>query len=523
VLTEKHLEPGDIEKVVLVGGPTLTPYLRQRLADRAEGLGIPLEFGVDPMTIVARGAALFAATQRLEQTAPVEAGQFALQLEYQPVGADPEPLVGGKVLPPAGQDLTGFTIEFFDADMRPPWRSGQIRLGADGYFEATLLAEKGRLNTFLIELHDQAGRKCVTVPDRLTYTLGAALTEPPLIHSLGVALANNEMQVIIPKGTALPARKRVVHQTASVIRKGQSGDRIRIPVIEGENVRRADRNRLIGALEIRSEDLQRDVPALSDIEITIEIDSSRLLRAWAYIPVLDEEYGQVLKFHQGEPQLEVLRQEVEQEKRRLGKARRKADELGDQRATRVLGRIDHEEILQDLLVSLDAAANDADAADKCQNRLLDLKSAIDEVEYALEWPALQVDARARMAELRDLVDREGTSRDKQRAEVLEREVQQAIQAEDADLLWRQIKEVQALTTELYWRQPEFLYRLLLHLETWRSDMRDQALAARLLQLGTKAAEERDLSGLRSALHQLIGLLPPERRGHLTGYGGTTLL
>src|SRR5262249_44988298 len=115
VLAEKRLGARDIEKVLLVGGPTMTPYLRQRLADGHEGLGIPLETSIDPMTIVAKGAAVFAGTQRLDEAAPAPAaGQFAVQLEYQPVGNDPEPLVGGKVLA-EGQDLSGYAIEFLDA------------------------------------------------------------------------------------------------------------------------------------------------------------------------------------------------------------------------------------------------------------------------------------------------------------------------------------------------------------------------------------------------------------------------
>jgi molecular chaperone DnaK len=59
VLQGKRLGVGNIEKVLLVGGPTLTPYLRQRLADRDEGLGIPLEFRVDPLTVVAQGRGYF--------------------------------------------------------------------------------------------------------------------------------------------------------------------------------------------------------------------------------------------------------------------------------------------------------------------------------------------------------------------------------------------------------------------------------------------------------------------------------
>ncbi len=521
VLEEKRLAPGDLEKVVLVGGPTLTPYLRQRLADKVEGLGIPLEFSVDPLTIVAKGAAVFAATQRLESTAPVAVGEYVLQLEYSPVGADPEPLVGGKVQAPGGEDLNGYTVEFVDADGKPPWRSGQIRLGADGIFEATLMATRGRPNSFRIELLDASGRRCPTTPEKLTYTIGAASAEPPLIHSLGVAMINNEMQIVIPKGTALPARKRVVHQTGMVIRKG-SDDRLVIPVVEGENVRRADRNRLVGTLEIRGDKLKRDLPAFSDIEITIEVDASRLVRAWAFLPVLDEEYGDVMRFNQGAPELDKLREEVHEEKRRLTRMRQRAEEMSLERALKVLERIDSEEMLRDLDMGLAAAPGDADAADKCQNRLLDLRMAVDEIEFALEWPALVDDANAGLGELRNLVDEDGTSRDKQRAEVFDQEVRRAIKAQDADGLWRQLKEVRHFAFELRWRQPAQLRYLMYQLEDMQGDMRDPKMAGNLLERARQALDQNDVSGLRNKLFQLIGLLPVEKRGGLKGYGGSTI-
>src|SRR5205085_10970053 len=138
------------------------------------------------MTIVAKGAAIFAGTQRLEATVPAaSAGVYAIQLEYQPVGTDPEPLVGGKVLPP-GVDLAGYTIEFLDPTAHPPRRSGRVTLAAGGTFMTNLWALKGRVNTYEIELLDAAGRKCPTQPERFTYSFGAAPSDPPLIHSLGI-------------------------------------------------------------------------------------------------------------------------------------------------------------------------------------------------------------------------------------------------------------------------------------------------------------------------------------------------
>jgi molecular chaperone DnaK len=523
VLAEKNLQPGDISKVLLVGGPTLMPGLRQFLSDPGRGLGIPLEFGIDPMTIVAKGAALFASSQRLEgpEAADQPEGSFALQLEYQPVGTDPEPLVGGKVLADRGQDFTGFTIEFVGAEAHPPRRSGSISLGAKGVFMTNLWAERGRASTYLIELRDPGGKQVVTNPDRFTYTFGAVPTDPPLIHSLGVANANNETDVFLRKGTPLPARKRMLQRTAILMRKGQAEDILRIPVVEGENVRRADRNRLIGVLEIRADQFQRDLPALSEIEITIEIDASRLFHARAYIPLLDREYSDVIHLSVGRPDLGRLREEIDNEGRRLAKYRRQVEDLEDAASSRILRRLDEEQILKDLESTLEAARGDPDAADKCQSRLLDLKSGIDEVEHTLEVPALLDKARNELAELKSLVDQHGTSDEKQQAEVLDGELAQATTARDPELLWRVSKDIRQLAGHLMWQQPSYLIRVLYVLDGLRGSMRDQTQAGKLFEGAALARQKNDLPALRSALQQLLGLLPAEKRGLVPGHGGST--
>src|SRR5262249_9621713 len=107
VLREKRLGPQAIEKVILVGGPTLAPYFRELLGN---SLGIPLDYTVDPLTVVARGAAIFAGTQRFDRSlsAPVAAGEYSVDLKHKPVGMDSAPMVGGKVSGQSTNDFTGF-------------------------------------------------------------------------------------------------------------------------------------------------------------------------------------------------------------------------------------------------------------------------------------------------------------------------------------------------------------------------------------------------------------------------------
>jgi len=187
VMNEKRLGPANIEKVLLVGGPTLTPCFREMLSDTDEGLGIPLEYRVDPLTVVARGAAIFAGTQRLESIPekPVDKNQYALQLEYEPIAPDPEPLVAGKILFGKDKDFSEYTIEFLNTTLSLRWKSGKISLSPKGDFMCTLFAEKGKQNIFQIELRDPGSNQCKTTPDSLPIMVGITISEQPLIHSIG--------------------------------------------------------------------------------------------------------------------------------------------------------------------------------------------------------------------------------------------------------------------------------------------------------------------------------------------------
>jgi molecular chaperone DnaK len=108
VLHEQKLGSADISKIVLVGGPSVTPYFRQVLPDQVAGLGIAIDTSVDPLTAVSVGAALFAGAQKVQhKRASSVGGEFSLALEYKPVGNDPEPLIGGRISGRGQQSFAG--------------------------------------------------------------------------------------------------------------------------------------------------------------------------------------------------------------------------------------------------------------------------------------------------------------------------------------------------------------------------------------------------------------------------------
>jgi molecular chaperone DnaK len=414
--------------------------------------------------------------------------------------------------------LTGHTIEFVNETMQPHWRSGKIGLSPVGAFMTSLCAQKGPENKFLIELYDSTGMKVPTVPDHFAYVIMVVNTEQPLIHSMGVGLANNEMQVYFKKGEALPTRHRYVLRTATLLRRSQATDILRIPVLEGQN-NRADRNHHVGSLEITGGNIQRDVPPGSEIEVTLEIDRSRLIRVKAYVPVLDEEFEDLLKLGGEKFDREKFQKDFERETTRLDKLRQKVKETCDPDAEKALFRIDGERMVHDVEAALAASTVDPDAADKCRSRLLDLRSALDEVGDRLEWPGLVADAEKEMEVERKIVqnvDFKVTSDEKNMFANLEREIRHAVSARDTDLLRRKIGEMDGLGLRILNRQPGFWVGRLEHLEKIKHTMTNQAQAENYLAQGRRAINNNDVEGLQAAVRQLIALLPAGEREQFSG-------
>lgn len=522
ILGEKRLASSDIEKIILVGGPTLTPLVREILSDK---LGIPLEFRMDPLAVVARGTAIFAGTQRIpediRQLPSVLKGQYKVELEYEPIGSDLAPPVGGKVIASEGESLAGFMIEFIESKSK--WRSGLIVINDNGTFMTTVRAEKGRSNEFSIELRDNAGNLRETVPDRFIYTTGISISGQPLINSVGVGLASGEMQIFLSKGTPLPARQRKLHYSTVGVKKRESGTFLRIPVVEGENIRRADRNPKIGEIEVSGENIKRDVPVGTEVEITIIIDESRLVTAKAYVPILDEEYEDVAELGKTITDPKQLAKELKQEKDRLEKVREKAQKAGAFQAEETLQRIQNERMVHEVENSLTAASVDADAACKCQQRLLDLKSSIDEAEDILEWPALVSETKEWLEATREIVDKYGQEEAQRNFKSLEDETGKAIAAHDVDLLCRKEAELHDLGMRILAEYPGYWVELFGRLvEERKSHMSDQDLAEQLIAQGRRAIDAQDMNVLVAVVRQLFDLLPAAEQREVGGYGGTTM-
>lgn len=500
-LTGLGVATDDIAKVIMVGGQTLMPYLRDRVGDE---LGIRLDFDEDPMTVVARGAAIFAGGQPLKEdpaAAPPAADGFTVKLAYPRVGPDIDPIVTGQVSGPTVA-LDQLSVELVNPHSEPAWRSGRIRLTDRGHFSTSLWASRGRRHTYRIELSDQTGRMLSVTPSELSYIVGGVETDQTLGTTIGVGLDGNRMIRLIKQGSALPARNVVALRTTVTVQRSEGGGMIRIPVLEGNHTR-GDRNRRIGRLEVNADQVDRTVPAGSEIRLTIEVDSSRLVTASADVPILGEVFDHTINLNTEEaPDADDISQQADVERARLAAVRERQRATGSPVAGLHLSRIEEERLEEETDDLVQAARTSPDDALAAQKRIIDLRVAIDAVEDELRWPELVQEAEHTVAQARDLVNSEGSAGDRDNLPAYESAIRQAIESRDADLLRRRIDELQQHVFRVLDRGPTLQIMIFRELAEVRGGMRNPAQADRLIAEGHRAIDSGQPERLRTINPQL---------------------
>lgn len=517
VLQEKNLDPKAIEKIILVGGPTLAPYFRAILSDR---LGIPLDYSVDPLTVVAKGAAVFAGTQRIQIARPPSelTGTYSLDIRYQPVGADENPSVGGRVSGVHVTQLGEYAIEI--VNQKTQWRSGRIALSQEGVFMTSVHAARGERNTFQVELFDPQGNRHPIHSGEFHYTVGSVVDEQPLINSIGVALANNQCDRFLEKGAGLPLRIARTFRTTRPLLKGQSSELLRVPLVEGEN-ELADRNRKVGELEIQAERIRRDLPPNSDVEITLSVTTDRMIRITAYIPLLDEYFEGKIDMGKRTVNPEHLQSDFDSEITRFNQVKSSAKNGGGIEAQSVIEAVEQLSLLSDVRQMLVSSKGDPDSAAKCERRLLELKLVLDDAINQVEWPLLTARARNELRDLHKIAQQHGIKSQKNNVSELSDEVDEIIREHKADRLRKKLDQIAQLRHEISATLPEYWVALFRWMETNRQKMFDQPRAALLIQQGKDCIANNNIVMLENVVRQLWSQLPDQRqledqRGYQSG-------
>jgi molecular chaperone DnaK len=516
LLARHGVGAGELKRVVLVGGPTAMPFLRRMVA---EELGAPIGDGLDPMTLVAQGAALFAATAGLDaRPARVDDRPSAkLQLHYPAVSSDLRPHVIGRVAE-RGPGAAPASVRLVRDD--GGFSSDEGRLDGEGAFVLSVELLPRKASSFKIEARAADGAAVVVSPSSITIVQGLTITDPPLSRSIGVALANDTVQVYFERGAPLPARRTFVHNTVESVAKGSGECVLRIPMVQGE-LPRAHLCRLVGSLEIRGTELSSSLPTGSPVEVTLEVDRSGVLRARAQITQLGQVFEGVAHLLVPEASPETLSAGLSSCTERLHALKGEAFRRGDAVAIKRLGASERE--LEGARADVQAAlGGDADAAQKARRSLLEIDAMLDQAELDKSWPEMDERARQQVARAAHWVSLLGTAIEKRYLEESIEGVEKARKAREPAELERQLKVVRDLHTAAYYRDPSAWPAELTWLASRVDSATDLPRARALLAEGQQAAGRNDLAALRAAVEQLWKLLPVDARERSKGYDSGVL-
>lgn len=516
-LAEARLQPADVDKVLLVGGSTLAPAVRELLTDPDAGLGIEIDSSLDPITVVATGASLYAAGQvgaPAEERVQPRAGEIVVDLRYARQSDDLEPPLGGQVRAATDQDWTGYAIRFSDPSGGRPWTGPMVPLRADGDFATDVFARPDAVTEFRIELFDPHGNAVPISPDVAVYrhTTGPVLDNTETLRrSVGLALSSGEVLPCARKGQAIDkpiSGTHTVRTTETVTRNGRSGT-IRIPIVQGERAR-ADRNAHVGMIEITPQDVRRDVPAGTPVEVTVQVHRSKGITASAYVPLLDEFWDATVPLP-SIPDLGELRDRRQAAAtRRTELVERSVDSVGPEPRSglRDLDGSGAADELDNL-----ARTGATESADRLtlDDRLHEYEARLDAVEDAMRIPEVRAEideARVRAAAaVRESNDAEGGAT----LATIDAEVERATAAGDALSLQRQVTELHRLTFEVEDRRGVLHPKLFRELAELTRYMSDQRQATMLVAVGRDALAQGDNARLGAVNASLIALLPEEVR------------
>lgn len=525
LLKRNNLKGSDLGALILVGGPTYSPILRRMLKEQ---ITKNVDTSVDPMTVVAKGAALFASTisvtEEVKETTR-DKTKLQLDIKYDATSADMEEMINLKVLKEKtiGNIPKKLYIVIDRTSKGVAWSSTKKEIHLDKVnLIQDIQLEKDEVNTFTIILTDENGNRVECQPNQFTIIQGIGGLDgmQVLPYHIGIAkyFHTEEKDLFLPikgleKSKKVPATGVANGlKTRTAIRPGMVQDIIRIPIYQGDYNAEGTNpvlNNFINEVIISGESLPKLLPVGSDVNITIKVDRSQIMQFTAEFPAIE---------HTEELKIEIKQTEPPTEKSLINeilKAKRTAQEV---KAEEILKN------LEALEVQLENEKGSADGKMKILDSLRKELLKLDSEEKLAEYPKVEKEIKNEFYKLEDLVEKIKRNGDDGNLNMqqIEAHLEDYKKKVEYVIKEKNIREAKQLSIEI--RQLDFELRnavtgnaldvkYLRQLNDTFSvfHWKDVNKARQLLNQGLQMAANGNTSGIRSILVQLIGLMPDDEK------------
>lgn len=430
LLNRNNLTSQQIGKLILVGGPTHSPLVRQMLKEQ---VSTNVDCSINPMTAVAEGAALYASTIDNEiNDEELKSQDVVLEINFDSMTVDADIWV--PVSLKSGPD--SIMVQFVRNDNT--WDSGKTEVDHNGNVVELNLVE-GISNTFRIECYDHQGTRLKCFPNEITIIQGSKIGNATLPYDISLATYDNkkERDIIQPiigleRNKTVPATgiKNGLH-TNVLVRAGVDSDILRIPLYQADHGgagKTALFYEFIGEVEINGDDVDITIPKNSNVEITVKVDRNEQMTVEAYFPDQDVTVQKTIDTSK-EQSLEDAEQFTERE---LPLAKRAIQNLRDE-------GYDVSEIENQLHSVENEKANSSEAKMVMQH-LKEVLRKIEAFEDATEWGRIETELREEFDRLEKANTDLGDNKSNQAVEILRTQIDDVIRKQDVKMA-HELKEI----------------------------------------------------------------------------------
>lgn len=517
LLERNNLKGSQLDSLIMVGGPTHSPVLRQMLKEQ---ITPNVDTSIDPMTAVAKGAALFASTIYCDVTEKVEVGTIQLDVKYKSTSVKSDAPVSLLMVPNQKNIPTKVWVELVRGDKA--WTSGKMEIGSGVVIKCQL--NDGKANAFSIVTYDEKGNTYPCFPNEINIIQGVNVGAAVLPYNIGIEVTDIEQdkQIFVPlkgleKNQQIPAvGVRNGLKTMRQLRPGNPDDKLTIPIYQGENNAEGSSaiyNDHVFNVEITGADVPEFIPQGSDIDITIKVDRSQLMKLEATFPVIGETI---------EKEVDVKARSGVDERDLANRLREAKSKM---RALKSTSSISESELAESdkLLNEVDSRfEGEKYSEDGKMHLLADLRRTflkMEEVEKNHEWEALESELREEFDRLESANNELGNEHDDDVNQIRE-QIDAVIRKRDVKLGRRLLKATHDTFVKV-----TFIYLLMGCIEHYsdnfgRCNWRDANRAQQLLRQGREmiASGRIDKQQLLGICRDVLNLLPEDERGGGGGIG-----
>jgi molecular chaperone DnaK len=451
VLERNNLSGDKISNLILVGGPTFSPVLREMMTEQI----CKPNTSVDPMTVVARGAAIYASQFEVDDAIKDEVRddtkiQLELHYESQSVDVEENLVIQLNKSKTKGEIPEKLLVSVKRSD--GGWESEKVEINETGDIIELQLKE-GKPNNFEIVAYDQSGTTVACEPNEITILQGVKTGNATLAYHVGVGLLGDngkENFYTIPglgKNVTMPASGEMAGlKTQKDLRPG-TDDFINISIYQGsqEAVNTRAVNQLwVSTVPITGNDISKFLPKGSDVSLFLECVKDGEYKLSIDIPFLNETIDKetVQKKQEGEDdnwfneQFRVIEKEITTIK--------SSDDVYDADA---LAKIEDE--IKQIKNSFEARKSDNDTRMQTRDNIKKQFANLDDLQNRGLWPSAEQELKDTYYKAEELLKDSTNSQHKSALERLKSQMDNVLKQKD-------VVKAKDLTQQINWLQGDVL-------------------------------------------------------------------